>query len=67
MLFRSEGDFDAEATVEIVDETGEVFAKGIVRHGSVALTEFGGRRRDEIPDGLASEAVHRDDLVVLPG
>ncbi|MFM7224307.1 MAG: glutamate 5-kinase [Actinomycetota bacterium] len=61
------GEFGADAVVEIVDEAGEVFAKGIARHGSAVLAEFGGRRRGEIPEGLASEAVHRDDLVVLPG
>jgi len=62
-----EGTFDADAVVEIVDEAGEVFAKGITRHGAAGLTALLGRRRDEIPEGTPSEAVHRDDLVVLPG
>lgn len=62
-----EGEFEADAVVEVTDEAGEVFAKGITRHGSGALRRFGGRSRSDIPEGTASEAVHRDDLVVLPG
>jgi len=42
-----------------------VFAKGIARLPSGRAGEWVGRRSSELPDDLASEAVHRDDLVVL--
>ena len=60
-----EGDFDADAAVEIVDETGAVFAKGLSRYTSVLLRAHRGRQTAELPDGLPHEVVHRDDLVVL--
>jgi hypothetical protein len=44
-----------------------VFAKGLVRVGSVTLAAAAGRRTGDLPDGMPHEVVHRDDLVVLPG
>jgi glutamate 5-kinase len=61
-----EGTFDADATVEIVDEDGAMFAKGLSRYGATSLDAFRGRRTDDLPDGVPHEVVHRDDLVVLP-
>jgi glutamate 5-kinase len=61
-----EGEFDAEDAVEIVDGSGVPFAKGIVRLSAAALRPVAGRRTSEVPDGMAHEVVHRDDLVVLP-
>jgi glutamate 5-kinase len=61
-----EGDFDADAIVEIVDDAGAVFAKGLCRYTSRQLGQYRGRRTAELPDGFAHEVVHRDDLVVLP-
>jgi glutamate 5-kinase len=61
-----EGEFDAEDAVEIVDGSGVPFAKGIVRLSAAALRPVAGRRTSELPDGMAHEVVHRDDLVVLP-
>jgi hypothetical protein len=43
-----------------------VFAKGIVRHDSSILRAHAGRRTGDLPDGMAHEAIHADDLVVLP-
>jgi len=60
------GNFDVDAAVEISDTVGKVFAKGLVRHGSVDLVSMAGRRSADLPDGASQEAVHRDDLVVLP-
>jgi glutamate 5-kinase len=61
-----EGEFDADAPVEIVGEDGKVFAKGLCRHSSRQLRSVAGRRTVDLPEGLPHEAVHRDDLVVLP-
>jgi glutamate 5-kinase len=61
-----DGDFDADATVEIVDDAGTVFAKGLSRYTSRHLTAYQGRRTADLPEGFPHEVVHRDDLVVLP-
>ena len=61
-----EGDFEADAPVEIVGEDGKPFAKGLSRYSSRQLRTVAGRRTSDLPEGLPHEAVHRDDLVVLP-
>lgn len=61
------GQFDVESAVEIVDETGRVFAKGLVRSDAATVRMIAGKRTGELPDGVPAEVVHRDDLVVLPG
>ena len=61
-----EGSFEPDDAVEIVDETGAPFAKGLVRYSAAGLREVAGRKTSELPDGLSHEVVHRDDLVVLP-
>jgi glutamate 5-kinase len=61
-----EGDFEVDAAVEIVDETGEVFAKGLCRYNAQSLRRYLGRKTADLPDGFPDEVVHRDDLVVLP-
>ena len=61
-----EGGFDADAAVEIVDERGAVFAKGLralLRRRS--CDAVAGRRTADLPEGLPHEVVHRDDLVVV--
>ena len=40
-------------------------AKGLVRCPSSRAAEWVGRRSDELPDDLARELIHRDDMVVL--
>jgi glutamate 5-kinase len=60
-----DGTFEADAAVEIVDEAGEVFAKGLCGYTSTLLETYAGRRTADLPDGLPHEVVHRDDLVVL--
>jgi glutamate 5-kinase len=59
------GRFDVDAAVEIAGPDGVVFAKGLVRHSSERIGSWTGRRTSELPDGVAHEVVHRDDLVVL--
>ncbi len=61
-----EGSFDVDDAVEIIDDDGVPFAKGLVRYSSGGLREVAGRRTSELADGLPHEVVHRDDLVVLP-
>ena len=61
-----DGDFGAEAAVEVVGPDGGVFAKGLVRSGSARLRAIAGQRTDQLPEGSPREVVHRDDLVVLP-
>jgi glutamate 5-kinase len=61
-----EGSFDRDAAVEIVDEDGRPFAKGLVRYPARALRDAAGRRTAELPEGSPHEVIHRDDLVVLP-
>jgi glutamate 5-kinase len=61
-----EGTFDVDAAVEIVDDAGRPFAKGLVRYPSAALRAAAGRRTSDLAEGQPHEVVHRDDLVVLP-
>jgi glutamate 5-kinase len=61
-----EGDFDADAPIEIVGDDGRVFAKGLSRYTASQLRAVAGKRTADLPDGLPHEVVHRDDLVVLP-
>ena len=51
--------------MEIVGPDGAVFAKGLVRLPSARGAEWIGRRSEDLPEDLAHEVVHRDDLVVL--
>ena len=60
------GDFQAGAAVEISDEAGRVFAKGLVRVGADELRATAGKRTTDLAEGAPHEVVHRDDLVTLP-
>lgn len=60
------GDFDVGDAVELEDDAGTVFAKGIVRQAAEMVRECAGRRTTELPDGVSHEVIHADDLVVLP-
>ena len=64
-VVRVEGRFEAESAVQIVDVTGAVFAKGLVRHPSAALAARAGLKTADLPTEGPPEVVHRDDLVVL--
>jgi glutamate 5-kinase len=52
------GTFPAGAGVEVVDNDGDLVAKGIVQMDAATLSATKGRRHE-------AEAIHRDDLVVL--
>jgi len=60
------GGFEADDAVEIAGPDGVVFAKGLCRLDAAGLREVAGLRTSELPEGVAHEVVHRDDLVVLP-
>ena len=61
-----EGEFDEAAAVEVVGPDGVPFAKGLVRMAASELRAAMGRRTADRPEGSPHEAIHRDDLVVLP-
>ncbi len=63
----AEGTFDAEDAVELVDQTGTVFAKGLTRWCRSDLDIHRGHQLRDLPDEVAKEVVHRDDLIMLPG
>jgi glutamate 5-kinase len=61
-----DGDFDVDAAVEVIGPDGLAFAKGLVRMSATTLRAAMGKRSTELADDLPGEAIHRDDLVVLP-
>ncbi len=61
-----QGTFDREDAVEVVDRHGRVFAKGLAGMDAATMRGVAGRRTGDLPDGVPHEAVHRDDLVLLP-
>jgi glutamate 5-kinase len=65
-IVRVDGHFDPEQAVEVADQQGEVFAKGIVKVDSTTLSAAAGKQTGDLPDGVPHEVIHKDDLVVLP-
>jgi glutamate 5-kinase len=61
-----DGRFDGDDAVEIMDDTGEVFAKGLTRMSSDLVASVVGRSSADLPDGVDRFVVHVDDLVILP-
>jgi glutamate 5-kinase len=68
-IVRVEGSFKAGACVSCVDETGQVFARGLVKYSSQDLEQIKGLKTSQIASVLGhkdyDEVIHRDDLVVL--
>ncbi|MFV1989235.1 MAG: glutamate 5-kinase [Acidimicrobiales bacterium] len=60
------GKFEAGATVEVVDGSGDVFARGIVGLRSEQLDQVKGRHTSQLPAEVRHEVIHCDDLVMLP-
>lgn len=64
-----EGDFGRGDPVDLVDEQGSVFARGLSAYEDSELRRIAGRKSSEIESILGyryiDEAVHRDDLAVL--
>ena len=61
-----DGAFISGATVEIVDASGVVFARGMTGLSAAELRDVMGLQTSALPQGMHHEVVHRDDLVVLP-
>lgn len=61
-----EGGFQGEDAVELVDEHGQVFAKGLTRWSREEVDVHAGTQTRNLPAELSVEVVHRDDLVMLP-
>jgi glutamate 5-kinase len=59
------GTFERDDAVEVLDVSGAVVAKGLAQYPSSRSTEWLGRRSDQLPEDLARELIHRDDMVVL--
>ena len=64
-----EGTFDAGDTVDLVDSTGRVIARGIINFDSDELPKMLGRSTKDLAAELGPEfereLVHRDDLVII--
>src|SRR4029077_5866197 len=64
-----EGNFAAGDAVDLCDESGEVFARGLAAYGAADLRKLAGKKSSQIEATLGwrgtDEAVHRDDLAVL--
>jgi glutamate 5-kinase len=60
------GEFSAGDTVEITGPSGRAFARGMAAVEASVVRNFLGQQTSELPEGIAHEVVHRDDLVVLP-
>jgi glutamate 5-kinase len=58
------GDFDEGDVVE-VHHDGRVVARGMVLVSSATLAGVRGMRTHQLPDAVAHEVIHRDDLVLL--
>jgi glutamate 5-kinase len=61
-----DGDFDAGDPVDVAGPGGQVFARGVAAVDAVTLRAVAGRRSGDLPPDVRHEAIHRDDLVVLP-
>jgi glutamate 5-kinase len=61
-----DGTFEVDDPVEIADEHGTVFAKGLVQFSSSEAARLAGQRSADLPDGASRWLVHCDDLVMLP-
>jgi len=60
-----EGTFEAGDAVEIENQKGTVFAKGLVRMSSADVAKWAGRHSSELPEDVSDVVIQRDDLVVL--
>jgi len=64
-----QGAFDEGECVTCIDESGKVFARGLVNYNSYALSQIKGTRTSQIEQILGykvgDEVIHRDDLALL--
>jgi len=64
-----DGNFERGDTVRVLDEKGNEFARGLVNYSAKDLLKIKGERTKEIynilGDESESEAIHRDNLVII--
>jgi glutamate 5-kinase len=60
------GQFDEDDTLDVVGPDGVAFARGMAAADASVLRRIAGRRTSDLPADVAHEAIHRDDLVLLP-
>ncbi len=64
-----EGSFSQGDPVDLVDDSGELFARGLAAYDAGELRRIAGRQSSEIESILGyrylEEAIHRDDLAIL--
>lgn len=59
------GVFDTGAVVNVVNDSGDVVARGMTAMSSQLIADVAGKRTVELPDTSVVEVLHRDDLVLL--
>jgi glutamate 5-kinase len=60
------GQFDEGDTLDVTSREGVIFARGMAAADASVLRRTAGRRTSDLPASVAHEAIHRDDLVLLP-
>ena len=68
-VIKVEGDFEAGDSVDLIGDTGEVIARGLINFDSDEIPQMLGRSTKELAASLGAEfereLIHRDDLVLL--
>jgi glutamate 5-kinase len=59
------GSFDVGAVVDVVNQAGDLLARGLAAMSSDQVNKSKGKRTADLTDLAVVEVVHRDDLVVL--
>lgn len=59
------GSFEVGAVVDVVNESGELIARGMSAMSSLLIGDVAGKRTAELSDTSVVEVLHRDDLVLL--
>ena len=62
---RVSGSFEVGAVVDVVNESGELIARGMSAMSSLLIGDVAGKRTAELSDTSVVEVLHRDDLVLL--
>ena len=61
------GDFTIGDTIEVRNQRGVVFARGMSGVTAIQAGASAGKHSRDLVDGVAQEVIHRDDLVILIG
>ena len=59
------GQFDAGAIIDVLDGSGASVARGTAAMSSAELQDLLGKRSADIPDGVSTMVIHRDEMVVF--